>query len=163
MLKEMDSNVKQSSTVTRKPMDTLFCYTVMQKEFCKKNFSRKTPVEDVVLQEDVDDPVKAVEAEEAEVNDDVLDLEVDSDGECFRAPTFATTTFAILCFAVSCIRRYLYFPLYPQAEQQLFSAFLDDVTVFSSQSTASRHCVLTCFYGRATLTLLVTSYRGEFS
>ncbi|MPC72532.1 hypothetical protein E2C01_066842 [Portunus trituberculatus] len=56
--------------------DTLFCYTVMQKEFFKKNhqttmlqFFKKTPVEDVVPEEDVNDPVEAVEAED----DDVLD------------------------------------------------------------------------------------------
>ncbi|MPC59457.1 Protein SMG7 [Portunus trituberculatus] len=68
-------------------MDALFCYTVMQKEFSKKKrqttmrqFFKKTPVEDVVPEEDVDDPVEAVEAEEAQVDDDVLDLEVDSDG-----------------------------------------------------------------------------------
>ncbi|MPC74511.1 hypothetical protein E2C01_068871 [Portunus trituberculatus] len=32
----MDPNVEQSSTATRKAMDALFCYTVMQKEFSKK-------------------------------------------------------------------------------------------------------------------------------
>ncbi|MPC86595.1 hypothetical protein E2C01_081429 [Portunus trituberculatus] len=70
-------------------MDALFCYTVMQKKISKKKcqtimlqFFKKTPVEDVVPEEDVDDPVKAVEAEEAQVNDDVLDSGVDNDGEC---------------------------------------------------------------------------------
>ncbi|MPC46752.1 hypothetical protein E2C01_040478 [Portunus trituberculatus] len=89
MLEEMDPNVEQSSTATRKAMDALFCYTVMQKEFSKKKrqttmlqFFKKTRVEDVVPEEDVDDPVEAVEAEEAQVDDDILDSEVDSDGEC---------------------------------------------------------------------------------
>ncbi|MPC26701.1 hypothetical protein E2C01_019849 [Portunus trituberculatus] len=77
----MDPNVERSSTATRKAMDALFCYTVMQKEFSKKNFSRK-PVKDVVPEEDVDDAVEAVEAEEAQVDDDVLDSEFDSNGEC---------------------------------------------------------------------------------
>ncbi|MPC62450.1 hypothetical protein E2C01_056535 [Portunus trituberculatus] len=77
----MDPNVEQSSTATRRAMDALFCYTVMQKEFSKKNFSRK-PVEDVVPEEDVDDPMEAVKAEEVQVDDDVLDSEVDSDSEC---------------------------------------------------------------------------------
>ncbi|MPD03796.1 hypothetical protein E2C01_099450 [Portunus trituberculatus] len=64
-------------------MDTLFCYTVMQKEFSKKKrqttmlqFFKKTPVEDIVQEEDVDN---LVEAEKAQVDDDVLDSEVDSD------------------------------------------------------------------------------------
>ncbi|MPC62720.1 hypothetical protein E2C01_056809 [Portunus trituberculatus] len=34
--------------------------------------------------EGVDDPVEAVEAEEVQVDDDVLDPEVDSDGECLN-------------------------------------------------------------------------------
>ncbi|MPD00381.1 hypothetical protein E2C01_095848 [Portunus trituberculatus] len=81
----MDLNVERSCTATRKAMDALFCYTVMQKEFSKKKchttmlqFFKKTPVEDVVPEEDVNDPVKAVETQ---VDDDVLDSEVDSDGE----------------------------------------------------------------------------------
>ncbi|MPC78495.1 hypothetical protein E2C01_072982 [Portunus trituberculatus] len=53
---------------TSAAMNALFCYTVMQKEF-----SKKTPMEDVVPKEDVDDPVEAEEAEEAQVDDDVLD------------------------------------------------------------------------------------------
>ncbi|MPD06835.1 hypothetical protein E2C01_102666 [Portunus trituberculatus] len=60
---------------------------MMQKEFSKKKhqttmlqFFKKTPVEDVVPEEDVDDPVEVKEAEEAQVDDDVLDSEVDSDG-----------------------------------------------------------------------------------
>ncbi|MPC61220.1 hypothetical protein E2C01_055286 [Portunus trituberculatus] len=63
-----------SSTAT----DALSCYKVMQKEFSKKKhqttmlqFFKKTPVEDVVVpKEDVDYPV---EAEEAQVDNDVLD------------------------------------------------------------------------------------------
>ncbi|MPD00392.1 hypothetical protein E2C01_095859 [Portunus trituberculatus] len=61
-------------------MDALFCYTVMQTEFSKKKcqttmlqFFKKTLVEDVVPEEDVDDPIEAVEAGEAQVDDDVLD------------------------------------------------------------------------------------------
>ncbi|MPC34567.1 hypothetical protein E2C01_027959 [Portunus trituberculatus] len=57
----------------------------MQKEFSKKKrqtimlqFFKKTPVEDVVLEEDVDDPMEAAEAEEVQVDDDILDLEVES-------------------------------------------------------------------------------------
>ncbi|MPC79637.1 hypothetical protein E2C01_074174 [Portunus trituberculatus] len=88
ILEEMDSNVERGSTATRKAMDPLFCYTVMQKEFSKKKhqttmlqFFKKT-VEDVVPEEDVDNPVEAVEAEEAQVDDDILDSEVDSEGKC---------------------------------------------------------------------------------
>ncbi|MPC15636.1 hypothetical protein E2C01_008435 [Portunus trituberculatus] len=91
MLEEMDPNVERSSTTTRRAMDALFCNTVMQKEFSKEKrqttmlqFFKKTPVEDVLPEEDVDDPVKAVETEEAQVDDDVLDSEVDSGGECFN-------------------------------------------------------------------------------
>ncbi|MPC69494.1 hypothetical protein E2C01_063720 [Portunus trituberculatus] len=61
-------------------MDALFCYTVMQKEFSKKKcqtimlqFFKKTPVEDVVLREDVDDYVEVEEAEEKQMDDDNLD------------------------------------------------------------------------------------------
>ncbi|MPC95272.1 hypothetical protein E2C01_090475 [Portunus trituberculatus] len=61
-------------------MDALFCHTVMQKEFSKKKcqttmlqFFKKTPMEDVVPKEDVDDTVEAEEAEEAQVDDHVLD------------------------------------------------------------------------------------------
>ncbi|MPC49637.1 hypothetical protein E2C01_043446 [Portunus trituberculatus] len=61
-------------------MDALCCYTVMQNEFSKKKcqttmlqFFKKTPMEDVVPKEDVDDPMEAEEAEEVQVDDDVLD------------------------------------------------------------------------------------------
>ncbi|MPC79060.1 hypothetical protein E2C01_073572 [Portunus trituberculatus] len=61
-------------------MDALSCYTVMQKEFSKKKchtimlqFFKKTPKEDVVPEEDVDGPVEVEEAEEVQVDDDVLD------------------------------------------------------------------------------------------
>ena len=36
MLEEHDPNVERSTTITRKCMDTLFCYTQMQTEFQKK-------------------------------------------------------------------------------------------------------------------------------
>ncbi|MPC29847.1 hypothetical protein E2C01_023097 [Portunus trituberculatus] len=82
----MDPNVEQSSTATRKATDGLFYYIVVQKEFSKKTcqttmlqFFKKPPVEDVVPEEDVDNPIEVVEAEEAQVDDDVLDSEVDSD------------------------------------------------------------------------------------
>ncbi|MPC62205.1 hypothetical protein E2C01_056288 [Portunus trituberculatus] len=61
-------------------MDALFCYTVMQEEFSKKKwqttmlqFFNKTPMDDVVPKEDVDNLVEVEEAEEAQVDKDVLD------------------------------------------------------------------------------------------
>ncbi|MPC41370.1 hypothetical protein E2C01_034959 [Portunus trituberculatus] len=55
--------------------------TVEPEEDCQ-HASRNTPVEDVVPEEDVDEPVEAVEADEGQVDDDVFDSEMDSDGEC---------------------------------------------------------------------------------
>ncbi|MPC61899.1 hypothetical protein E2C01_055976 [Portunus trituberculatus] len=83
----MDPNVERNSTATRKTIDALFCYSDAKRIFQENarppccSFSRK-PVEDVVPEDHVDDPVEAVEAEEAQVDDDVLDSEVDSDGKC---------------------------------------------------------------------------------
>ncbi|MPC08269.1 hypothetical protein E2C01_000850 [Portunus trituberculatus] len=61
-------------------MDAFFCYTDAKKDFPRKStrppccsFFKKTPVEDVVPEEDVDDPVEAVEEEEVQVDDDILD------------------------------------------------------------------------------------------
>lgn len=86
MLEEHDPNVERSTTITRKCMDTLFCYTQMQTEFQKKKrqttmlqFFNKPPVQPVTEEEEeVDDP-EAI-GEEVEVEVDVPE-EVDSTDE----------------------------------------------------------------------------------